>query len=347
MTRPVNVAVVGYGLGGRVFHAPYIKAVEGLHLSAIVSSRKEEIAAAHPEVPVLSDPEAVFADPAIDVVVVSTPNDSHASLATRALDAGKHVVIDKPFAETAAEARAVMQKARGRLLTVFHNRRWDGDFLTLKKLIADGTLGELAYVESHFDLYRPVVTQRWRETPGPSSGSWYDLGSHLLDQALNLFGLPLGIAADLDSLRPDGRTTDYFRVLLRYKKLRVVLMGNYLARSDVRWVVHGSKASYIKYGLDPQQPQLVGGAAISDPSFGIDPRPGHLVLPGGEEVVPPAITGDYRAFYRGLRDCLRGVAPVTVSAGEALAVMDLMALAEKSAGQRCEIAIPDSVGHLP
>lgn len=347
MSRPINIAVIGYGLGGRVFHAPYIKAVEGLNLSAIVSSRKEEIARAHPDVPVLSDPEAVLADPAVDVVVVSTPNASHAGLATKALNAGKHVVIDKPFAETAAEARIVMQKARGRLLTVFHNRRWDGDFLTLKQLIANGSLGELAYVESHFDLYRPVVTQRWREQPGPSSGSWYDLGSHLLDQALNLFGLPLALAADLDVLRPDGRTTDYFRVLLRYRRLRVVLMGNYLARSDVRWIVHGSKASYIKHGLDPQQPQLVGGGAISDPGFGVDPQPGHLVLPGGEEIVPPTITGDYRAFYQGLRDCLKGLAPVPVSAGEALAVMDLMALAEKSAEQRCEIAVPDSVGLLP
>jgi predicted dehydrogenase len=243
-------------------------------------------------------------------------------------------VIDKPFAQTAEEARLLMQKAKGRILTVFHNRRWDSDFLTLKRLIADDVLGEVAYVESHFDLYRPTVSQRWREQPGPSSGAWYDLGAHLLDQALNLFGMPLGLSADLDALRPGGVTTDYFRVTLRYQKLRIVLVGNYLARSDLRWIVHGTKASYIKYGLDPQQSALVSGSAITDPGFGVDPRPGHLVLPGVGEVVPPTLAGDYRAFYRGLRDCLRGVAPAPVSASEALAVMELLALAEKSSKER-------------
>ena len=341
MSKPFNIAVIGYGLGGRVFHAPYISAVEGLNLAAIVSSRKDEIGKAHPNVPVVADPQTVFADPAIDVVVISTPNASHASLATRALEAGKHVVIDKPFAETPAEARLLMQKAKGRVLSVFHNRRWDGDFLTLKTLIADGTLGDVAYVESHFDLYRPTPSQRWREQPGPSSGSWYDLGAHLLDQALNLFGMPLAVAADIDVIRPGGVTTDYFRVLLRYQTLRVVLVGNYLAQSDLRWVVHGSKASYIKHGLDPQQGSLVAGGAISDSGFGIDPRPGHLVLPGGEEVIPPTIAGDYRAFYSGLRDCLRGVAPVPVSASDAVAVMDMLALAEKSAKERRELRLGD------
>ena len=330
----VNIAVIGYGLGGRVFHAPYITAVDGLKLAAIVSSRKDEIAKAYPQVPVLSDPESVFADPAIDAVVISTPNESHADLATRALAAGKHVVIDKPFAQTPDEARQLMQKAKGRILTIFHNRRWDGDFLTLKRLIADGALGEIAYVESHFDLYRPVVGTRWRETPGPSSGSWYDLGSHLLDQALNLFGMPQAVSADLDALRPGGVTTDYFRVVLHYGKMRVVLVGNYLARSDLRWIVHGSSASYIKYGLDPQQSALVAGGAITDVGFGVDSMPGHLVLPDGSEVVPSTAVGDYRAFYHRLRDSLRGVAPVPVTASEALAVMELLALAGKSSQER-------------
>lgn len=338
---PYNVAVIGYGLGGRVFHAPYISAVEGLNLAAIVSSRRDEIALTYPQVPVLSDPESVFADPAIDAVVISTPNDSHASLADRALAAGKHVVIDKPFAQTADEARVLMQKAKGRILTVFHNRRWDGDFLTLKRLIAEGTLGDVAYVESHFDLYRPMVSTRWREQPGPSSGSWYDLGSHLLDQALALFGMPLEVGADLDVLRPGGVATDYFRVLLRYEKLRVVLVGNYLAQSDLRWIVHGSKASYIKHGLDPQQASLVAGRAVTDVGFGIDPRPGHLVLPSGEDFVPPAIAGDYRAFYRGLLDCMRGVLPSPVTARDALSVMEILALAEKSSRLRRLCTISD------
>jgi len=318
-----------------------------LNLAAVVSSRKEEIAKAYPQVPVLADPESVFADPTIDAVVISTPNDTHAALATRALAAGKHVVIDKPFAETADEARQLIQKAKGRILTIFHNRRWDSDFLTLKRLIADGALGKIAYVESHFDLYRPVVSTRWRETPGPSSGSWYDLGSHLLDQALNLFGMPQAVSADLDALRPGGVTTDYFRVVLHYGKMRVVLVGNYLARSDLRWIVHGSKASYIKHGLDPQQGALVDGDAITDVGFGVDARPGHLVRSDGSEVVPAPITGDYRAFYSSLRDCLRGVAPVPVSASDALAVMELLALVETSSKERRMCRVSNIAQHFP
>lgn len=339
MTKPITIAVIGYGLGGRVFHAPYIRAVEGLHLAAIVSSRKDEIAKTYPDVPVLADAEAVFRNPAIDAVVISTPNDSHACLATRALEAGKHVVIDKPFAATLQEALTLKAKAKGRLLTVFHNRRWDGDFLTLKHLIASGTLGELAYVESHFDLYRPVVRPRWREQAGPSSGSWYDLGSHLIDQAIALFGLPIALCADLSILRPGGVTTDYFRVLLRYERLRVVLVGNYLAPSDVRWIVHGSKASYIKHGRDPQEDQLGCGMAIGDRLFGVDPKPGKLVFPGGAEVIPPAITGDYRVFYEKFRDCLKGLTPAPVTAGEAVNVMHLLALAQQSAQNHCEVAV--------
>lgn len=337
MSRAFNIAVIGYGLGGRVFHAPYISAVEGLQLAAIVSSRKDEIAKAWPCVPVLADAEAVFTDPDIDAVVISTPNDTHKSLALRALEAGKHVVIDKPFAQTLQEAEEIRAKAKGRIVSVFHNRRWDGDFLTLKKLIAEGTLGDVTYVESHFDLYRPVVSQRWREQPGPSSGSWYDLGSHLLDQILQLFGRPLGIAADIDAIRPGSVTADYFHVMLRYEKLRVVLVGNYLAQSDVRWIVHGSKASYIKHGLDPQQGALVAGHAIGDPGFGVDPRPGKLVLPGGREIIPEPIKGDYRAFYENLRDCMRGVRPVPVSASDALSVMEILELAVKASETRQEI----------
>lgn len=337
MTRPLHIAVIGYGLGGRVFHAPYISAVEGLHLAAIVSSRKDEIAKTYPYVAVHNDPAAVFADPTIDAVVISTPNDSHAKLASQALDAGKHVVIDKPFAATAAEAEALMKKAKDRILTVFHNRRWDGDFLTLKELLRQGALGEVAYVETHFDLYRPAVSQRWRETPGPSSGAWYDLGSHLVDQILTLFGMPLGLTADLSILRKGGITNDYFRVLLRYERLRVILSGNYLARNDQRWVVHGSKASYVKWGLDPQQDQLSSGVAIGDPDFGVDRRPGTLVMPDGSAYTPAPRRGNYCAFYERFRDSMRGVAPVPVTAGEALAVMKLLARAEESAENHIEI----------
>lgn len=333
-----NVALIGYGLAGRVFHAPMIAAVEGLRLAAVVSSRREEIAKAWPAVAVRTA-EEVFADPAIDLVVVATPNDSHFELAKRALAAGKHVVIDKPFARTAAEARRLIAASRGRILSVFHNRRWDGDFLTLKRLIGEGALGEVVYFESHFDRFRPRLKGGWRERAGTASGTWYDLGSHLLDQVLQLFGAPLGIAADLAARREGAAATDYFRVLLRYEKLRVVLTGNALAAADaLRFRLHGTRAGFLKYGLDTQEAFLASGGKPQDAAFGRDPRPGHLVLPGGAEKAVESLCGDYRAYYRGIRDTLCGTAPLPVSAEEALAVMECLEAGEESAAKRCEIS---------
>jgi predicted dehydrogenase len=327
----IAVAVIGYGLAGRVFHCPLIAATPGLHLTAIVSSRAEEIAAAYPQVRAVADAQSVFDDPAIDLVVVATPNDSHFDLAARALAAGKHVVIDKPFALTSAAARDLIARARGRLLTVFHNRRWDGDFLTVKKLIAEGTLGRVAYFESRFDHFNPVVRDRWREHAGTATGIWYDLGSHLLDQAVQLFGLPLGLTADLGARRPGALTTDYFRVVLRYETARVVLAGDSLARTGLRFVVHGSAASFTKRGLDPQERMLAAGLRPGDAGFGRESDPAALVLPGGETRAVTVATGNYRAYYEGVRDTLRGNKPVPISAAEALQVMELLEAGETSA----------------
>jgi predicted dehydrogenase len=335
-----NVALIGYGLAGRVFHAPMIAAVQGLKLAAIVSSRREEIEKAWPEVAIRATPQEVFDDPAIALVVVATPNTSHFELASRALKAGKHVVIDKPFALSTEEARRLMLLAKGRILSVFHNRRWDSDFLTVKRLMGEGVLGEVVYFESHFDRYRPKLKGGWREQAGPASGSWYDLGAHLLDQALQLFGHPLAITADLAKLRPGAAATDYFRVLLHYGKLRVVLTGNALAPADdLRLRLRGSRAGFVKYGLDSQEPFLAAGGRPGDYAFGIDPRPGHLVLPDGTQKPVESLRGDYRAYYRGIRDTLLGVAPLPVTAAEAFTVMELLEAAEESAARRCEVSL--------
>lgn len=335
----IRVGVIGYGLAGRVFHAPLIAATEGMELAAIVSSRKDEIAAAYPHVAVQADPEEIFTDPAIDLVVVATPNDSHFDLAARALDAAKHVVIDKPFALTSGEARALIAKARGRLLSVFHNRRWDGDFLTLKKLAAAGTLGPIAYMESRFDLPRPVVQDRWRERAGPATGIWYDLGAHLIDQAVELFGEPVAIWADLATRRPGAQTTDYFHVVLRYATTRVVLAGDNLAPTDLRFVVHGAEASFIKRGLDPQQSHLADGLSPDGTAYGVDPVPAQLVKPGEGACEIAIERGRYNAFYDNIRDALHGVAPLAVTPAEALRVMVLIEAGEESARTCREVNI--------
>ena len=341
--QPKNVALIGYGLAGKVFHAPLITHVSGLRLAAIVSSRADEIARDYPSVPVKTVEEAMT-DPSIDLVVVATPNDTHFELVSRALALGKHVVVDKPFAVTLEEARALKAEAdkAGLLLSVYQNRRWDSDFLTLKRLIGEGVLGEIVYFESHFDRHRPQVKGGWRDGAGPATGTWYDLGSHLIDQALHLFGKPLGVTADLAIQREGARTTDYFHVLLRYERLRVVLKGSSLAPADdIRFIVHGTAASFIKHGLDTQEPFLRAGGRPGDEAYGGDPLPGKLVLADGTSHLVAPERGCYQHYYSAMRDALLGKGPVPVTTGEGCSVMEILGMGAESSVSRCERTIAD------
>jgi predicted dehydrogenase len=335
----LNVALIGYGLSGRAFHAPLIASVAGLRLSAIVTSRAEQVRTVYPDTSVFFAADEAFADRSIDLVVVAAPNASHFDLAARALQHGKHVVVDKPLTTTAAETRELMRRAEraGRLLSVFHNRRWDSDYLTLKRLIAEGNLGEINYFESHFDRYRPKASGNWREKAGPANGLWFDLGPHLADQALCLFGKPLALFADFAMLRDGVAAPDYFRVLLRYQRLRVVLTATVLApANDLRMIVHGTRASYIKHGLDPQEAALRAGARPGG-DWGRDPRDGLLKLADGSERVVPSEPGDYRQYYICLRDAIQGAGPLPVTATEGLTVMEILECGERSAASRSEI----------
>lgn len=344
-TAPLNVALVGYGYVGKTFHAPLIAATPGLALHTVVSSDPAKVAADFPGARVVPELEQALADPAIDLVVVATPNALHAPQTLAALAAGKHVVVDKPFALDAAQARTMADAARdaGKLLAVFHNRRWDSDFQTLQRLIADGTLGEVVQYESHFDRFRPQVRDRWRERAGPGAGAWMDLGPHLLDQALVLFGEPLAISADIGIQREGAQANDYFHVLLRYPTLRVILHGSLLtAASDLRLAVHGTKASYVKHGLDPQEAQLKAGMTPGAPGWGRDSR--HGVLTTVEDDIQiradvrPEVTG-YRHFYAGVRDAIRHGAPSPVPVEQALRVMELLELARRASEARRELPI--------
>ncbi len=218
MSDNIRVGLIGYGYASKTFHAPLIAGTPGLELAVISSSDETKVKADWPTVTVVSEPKHLFNDPNIDLIVIPTPNDTHFPLAKAALEAGKHVVVDKPFTVTLSQARELeaLAKSLGRVLSVFHNRRWDSDFLTLKGLLAEGVLGEIAYFESHFDRFRPQVRDRWREQGGPGSGIWYDLAPHLLDQAITLFGLPVSMTVDLAQLRPGAQSTDYFHAILSY-----------------------------------------------------------------------------------------------------------------------------------
>ncbi|KRA58427.1 oxidoreductase [Caulobacter sp. Root655] len=340
---PIHVALVGYGFVGKTFHAPLIVATPGLVLHTVVSSDPVKVLADHPVAKVVPDLATALADPAVDLVVIATPDPLHAPQAHAALDAGKAVVIDKPFAVTLEEARAVADHAAraGKLLSIFHNRRWDSDFLTLKGLIADGSLGEIVQYESHFDRFRPVVRDRWREAPG--AGALLDLGPHLIDQALKLFGPPTSVFADLAIQKDGGKAPDYFHLLLRYPRLRVLLHASQMTvASDLRMAVHGTKASFLKQGLDPQENALKAGVIPGSQGWGVDPRPGTLTVPDGEGTASRVVAGapgDYLAYYAGIRDALLGHGDNPAPPEEALAVMELIDLAARSAAEGRELRL--------
>ncbi|MDN6115674.1 MAG: oxidoreductase, partial [Enterobacterales bacterium] len=216
MADSIRVGLIGYGFAGKTFHAPLIAGTPGLTLAAVSSSDAEKVRADWPGMTVVGEPGQLFTDPNIDMVVIPTPNITHYPLAKQALLAGKHVVVDKPFTVNLQEARELdmLAKQQKRLLSVFHNRRWDSDFLTVKTLLAEGALGDVVQFESHYDRFRLEVRDRWREKAGAGSGIWFDLGSHLLDQALQLFGKPQSLLADLAAMRPNSQTTDYFHAIL-------------------------------------------------------------------------------------------------------------------------------------
>ncbi|WP_394687545.1 oxidoreductase [uncultured Xanthomonas sp.] len=341
-----NLALLGFGYVGRTFHAPLIAHTPGLHLHTVVSRQAEAVNAAWPQARVVADAAQAFADPRIDAVVIATPNQTHAPLALAALAQGKHVLVDKPFTLDVAETQQVLAQAQraDRIVSVFQNRRWDGDFLGVRALLEAGTLGEIAEFHSHFDRHRPQVGDRWREHALPGSGLWFDLGPHLLDQALQLFGPPQSLQADLALQRPGAQTVDYVHAVLRYPRLRVVLhAGSLVAANGLRFALHGSGGSYVKHGLDTQEAQLRAGVAPGAPGWGEDPLPGQLRLVGadGTHAVQtlPAPRGDYRDCYAAFREAIAGRAPAPVDAAQALAVMRLLEAGVRSAASGCSVTL--------
>jgi predicted dehydrogenase len=345
--KPLRVALIGYGFAGKTFHAPLINAVPGLALNHIVSRDPQRVHSDWPEVTVVAAPDDVFRSPEIDLIAIATPNTTHFSLARNALLAGKHVVVDKPFTITVGEASELIALARssGKLLSVFHDRRWDSDFLTVRQLLASGRLGEVVHFESHYDRFRPDVRARWREQPGPGSGIWYDLGYHLVDQALQLFDVPDSIFGDFATQRKNGQVVDYFHVILSYGQRRVILHGGSLVgSSSARFTIHGTRGSFVKYGMDPQEDELKAGRAPGGPNWGHDDLDGTLYYQeNGEQrsEIVPTLPGNYPAYYQGIYDAIRnGVEPPVTTTG-AIRVMTILELASRSAARGVVVAMPD------
>ncbi|MDR6227572.1 oxidoreductase [Desmospora profundinema] len=337
---PIRVGIIGYGLAGSVFHAPLVESVPGFTwMAAVTANRGEEVVRNHPHVRVESDPEALFADPSVDLVVVASPNETHFSLAKRALLAGKHVVVDKPFVIRSEEGDELNRLAldRGRVLSAFHNRRWDNDFLTLRSCMEAGRMGEVHTYHARWDRFRPQVRDRWRERDEPGAGTLYDLGSHLIDQALCLFGMPDTVTADLFPQRWGAQVPDYFYLTLAYgKRRRVVLSGgSMVAEPGPRFEVHGERGSFIKWGLDGQEEDLKKGRRPKDPGWGEeDPHfYATLVVEDGRRISErvPTLRGSYESYYEGVRNAIRGHAPVPVTADEATQVIRVIERAVESA----------------
>jgi len=359
--EPLNLALIGYGSASRVFHAPLIAGVPGLRLACIVSSRPQAVLQDWPQVRVVATPAQAFADASLDAVVIATPNDSHFELARAALQAGKHVVVDKPCTATLAQTEQLLALARqqGRVLTVFQNRRFDSDFLALQQVLDGGQLGRVVQVDSHFDRYRPVVPVRWREQDQPGSGLWMDLGPHLVDQALVLFGQPEAINVELACVRDGAKVNDWFHAVLQYGSadggLRVILHASTLvAEPGPRWAVHGTQGSFTCFGLDPQEDALKAGARPQGSDLGDWGAPQHpgevlhmaslagVAQPVSVRRAAPSPAGNYLAFYANLRDHLRGQGDLLVASAQVHAVMQWLELGAQSAQQRRWVSLPQS-----
>jgi predicted dehydrogenase len=327
----------------------------GLRLAAIMQRKGDEAAKAYPATRIARSVEELLADKSIELVVVSTPNETHFALAKQALEAGKHVVIDKPFAATSVEALALGKLAKSKSLLVipFHNRRWDGDFLTVKKLLAEQAVGRLVTFESHFDRFRPVPRENtWKEAENPANGMLFDLGPHLVDQVLALFGAPSAITASVRADRDQTAIEDAFDITLHYpaangKGLLAHCRTSYLACDNApRFLLHGTKGSFRKRGLDPQEPALVGGAKVptqgsqevwlqeDESAWGtltVAPNPADPATLITRQVKTERC--DYRGFYANVRDAILGTAPLAVTPEDGFRVIRLLELARESSAE--------------
>ncbi|HDS9357665.1 TPA: oxidoreductase [Enterobacter chengduensis] len=331
--KTINVALIGYGFVGKTFHAPLIQSVDGLTLAVVSSRDEEKVKRDVPNAIVVATPEEAIQHPDVDLVVIASPNATHAPLATLALNAGKHVVVDKPFTLDLQEARDLIALADEKqlLLSVFHNRRWDSDFLGIKQTIEKGTLGQVKHFESHIDRFRPEVRVRWREQNVPGSGLWFDLGPHMIDQTLQLFGLPLSIQGNIATLRDGAEINDWAHVVLNYPEHKVVLHCSMLVAGGVsRFTVHGDKASVVKARIDQQEAQLLAGIVPGSESWGEDGDDMVLFNAQGEASALPTPKGDQRQYYVSVRDALLGKIENPVHPVEALAVMAVLEAAVTS-----------------
>jgi predicted dehydrogenase len=343
-STPIRVGVIGFGFVSKTFHVPLLKGTEGYKITAVSSSHPADVKVVLPDVDVVSDPNALATHPDIDLVVVASPNETHAPLAEAAMHAGKNVVVDKPFTITVEQARHLGAVATEKdvLLSVFQNRRWDSDFLTIQDAIRRGLVGRIVLFESRIDRFRPDVRDRWREIPGPGAGLLYDLGPHLIDQTLLLFGIPESVQATTAKQRRGARTDDYFQLVLRYGEMVATLgAGSLISGGSARFAVHGEKSSVVKQKPDIQEDQLRAGVLPGARDWGLDPDDATMYEGASGEKRPiRSARGDQRGYYVALREALLGRARNPVPPEQGATVMAIIEAALRSDAESRRV-VPD------
>jgi scyllo-inositol 2-dehydrogenase (NADP+) len=344
----IDVGLIGFGLAGRAFHAQVIRATPGLRLAAILQRHGNEAAEKYPDVRVVRSVEELLDIREIRLVVIATPNETHAPIARQCLEAGRDVVVDKPFATTWKEAAELVALARkcGRLITVYQNRRYDGDFQAIRQIVSDGTLGRIVRFETNYDRFRPDLKPgAWRERVGPGSGILFDIAPHLIDHALVLFGLPEAVTADIRMERAVAVVDDAFDVMLHYPAgMRAVLRSTMLVVAPrPRFVLHGTRGAFFKQTFDPQEINLRRGYVPESGPWGGEPEEdwGVLTTIENDNVTKrsvPSASSDYRDYYANVRDTILGRATLAVTPEHALDVMRVLQMAQESSRTRCTTA---------
>ena len=345
---PIQVGLASYGMSGTVFHAPLLSCHPGFKLKKIVERHHNHSARRYPEAEVVRSFDALLQDEALELIVVNTPNALHLPMAKQALEAGKHVILEKPFTITSQDAATLIAtaKAHNRVLSVFQNRRWDGDFLTVQQIVSEKMLGQIVDYEAHFDRFRNYIEpDTWKEEAGPGSGILYNLGSHMIDQALVLFGKPTAVTGEVGIQRPGGKVDDYYHLTLHYPQMRVTLKSSYLVReAGPRYILHGTEGTFLKSGIDPQEAALKAGMLPTTPDWGTEPKEKYgllntqlhsLHVQGAVETLP----GNYTFYYQNIYEAIREGKPLAVKPEESMLGIQIIEAAMQSRSERRTITL--------
>ena len=335
-------------MSGTVFHAPLLSCHSGFIIKKIVERHHNHSARRYPEAEIVRSFDALLQDEALELIIVNTPNALHLPMAQQALEAGKHVILEKPFTITSQDAATLIAtaKAHTRVLSVFQNRRWDGDFLTVQRVVSEKLLGEIVDYEAHFDRFRNYIeADTWKEEAGPGSGILYNLGSHMIDQALVLFGKPTAVTGELGIQRPGGKVDDYYHLTLHYPQLRVTLKSSYLVReAGPRYILHGTEGSFLKSGIDPQEAALKAGMLPTTPDWGTEPKEHYgllntqlhgLHVQGTVETLP----GNYNFYYQNIYEAIREGKSLAVKPEESMLGIQIIEAAMQSQAEKRTITL--------